>query len=416
MTDSDTPTTNSAGSGTQAASDGAMVKASPLKYLDKALSGLRHLGLVPTETSSHEAPIVALLDEISDLDQERIVAITRTLSQASLFNDVVREQVQAMEIGSRYEEITKSFNSIRDDAKMMVDQLDDGKLNTFERLANVWMKVTRGDIASRFDKIKGTYLDVTKDAGDQIRREQIILEAYMDFRGALKESEVLAFEVLKKAEAELEAANAEVQAAMAEADAYDGGDAATQARLELARDERVRELQRVDARYQIAKDLSDNLTISYNTSEVVMARLMQTNTAKQRVRQQAISFFGTNETVLTALTASFTGLHGLHEATQTLEAMKEGVSQSLETVAEIGGEVQEAALRAGYGPTIRADAVKKLVDSVVNYQERSYQIIDEMREASTKNAEEISEAVEDGKRRLADLAAQGQQLVNQKEA
>ena len=60
--------------------------------------------------------------------------------------------------------------------------------------------------------------------------------------------------------------------------------------------------------------------------------------------------------------------------------------------------------------------MKKLVDSVVNYQERSYQIIDEMREASTKNAEEISEAVEDGKRRLADLAAQGQQLVNQKEA
>ena len=109
----------------------------------------------------------------------------------------------------------------------------------------------------------------------------------------------------------------QLQAAMAEADAYDGGDAATQARLELARDERVRELQRVDARYQIAKDLSDNLTISYNTSEVVMARLMQTNTAKQRVRQQAISFFGTNETVLTALTASFTGLHGLDEATQT---------------------------------------------------------------------------------------------------
>src|SRR5690554_398844 len=420
MSDSDTPTTNTAPGGTEADQErtrsGEMVKASPLQYLDKALSGLRNLGLVPTETSSNEAPIVALLDEISDLDQERIVAITRTLSQASLFNDVVREQVQAMEIGSRYEEITKSFNSIRDDAKMMVDQLDDGKLNTFERLANVWMKVTRGDIASRFDKIKGTYLDVTKDAGDQIRREQIILEAYMDFRGALKESEVLAFEVLKKAEAELEAANAEVQAAMAEADAYDGGDAATQARLELARDERVRELQRVDARDQIAKDLSDNLTISYNTSEVVMARLMQTNTAKQRVRQQAISFFGTNETVLTALTASFTGLHGLHEATQTLEAMKEGVSQSLETVAEIGGEGQEAALRAGYGPTIRADAVKKLVDSVVNYQERSYQIIDEMREASTKNAEEISEAVEDGKRRLADLAAQGQQLVNQKEA
>src|SRR5690606_22616514 len=211
----------------------------------------------------------------------------------------------------------------RDDAKAMVDQIEDGKLSTFERLANVWMKVTRGDIATRFDKIKDTYLEVTKDAGEQIRREQVILEAYKDFRGALKESEVLAFEVLKKAEAELDAAKEAVNRARADIEAYQGEDAAERARLELARGEQVRALQNSEGRYQIAKDLSDNLTISYNTSEVVMARLMQTNTAKQRVRQQAISFFSTNETVLTALTASFTGLFGLHESTRTLEAMKE---------------------------------------------------------------------------------------------
>ena len=44
--------------------------------------------------------------------------------------------------------------------------------------------------------------------------------------------------------------------------------------------------------------------------------------------------------------------------------MKEGVSRSLEALAEIGDQVGEAAVKAGYGPTIRADAVKKLVDSV----------------------------------------------------
>ena len=42
--------------------------------------------------------------------------------------------------------------------------------------------------------------------------------------------------------------------------------------------------------------------------------------------------------------------------------MKEGVSKSLETLSEIGGKVQEEAVKAGYGPTIRADAVKKLVE------------------------------------------------------
>ncbi len=384
---------------------------SPMQYLDKAMNSLHDMGLIPSDAGGQEAPIVALLNQISGLDVDRVAAIARTLDKASLFNDVVREQVQAMEIGERYEEITNSFNSIRDDAKKMVDQIEDGHLDTFERISNVWMKVTRGDIASRFDKIKETYLDVTASTNDQIQRESKILDAYQDFRGALKESEVLALEVLKKAEAKLEAAKGEVNAAMQTVEGFTGEDLAQRAKLELARDEKVRTLQHEEKRYQIAKDLADNLTISYNTSEVVMARLLQTTTAKERVYAQATSFFGTNEVVLTALTASFTGMFGLHEGTQTIEAMKEGVSRSLEDLADVGGKVQEAAVKAGYGPTVRADAVKKLVDSVVNWQERSHQIIDEMRTLSTQNADEIRVAVEDGKRRLADLAEDGRGLV-----
>ena len=48
------------------------------------------------------------------------------------------------------------------------------------------------------------------------------------------------------------------------------------------------------------------------------------------------------------------------------------------------GKVQEDALRAGYGPTIKAESVKKLVDSVVNFQEKSIHLIAEMRESATK--------------------------------
>jgi len=69
--------------------------------------------------------------------------------------------------------------------------------------------------------------------------------------------------------------------------------------------------------------------------------------------------------------------------------MKDGVSK------------KEAAVKAGYGPTIRADSVKMLVESVVNFQERSRDIIEEMRTLSTQNANEIRDAVEDGKQRLA---------------
>jgi hypothetical protein len=377
----------------------------PMKLLDKAMTQLRDLGLVPEKNG--EAPIIALLNRISDLDEARVVAIARTLSQSSLFNEVVREQIGAMKIGERYEEITDAFDSIRKDAKTMVEQIEDGDIDTWERLHNIWVKMTRGDIASRFDKIKETYLEVADDTRDQIERERVILNAYQDFRGAIKESEVAAFEVLKTAEDHLTRAKAGLQNAVNAVEAYTGEDPAERAKLELARDQQLRVVQENDDRYQIAKDLSDNLTVGYNTTEVVMARLMQTTNAKDRVYKQAVSFFGTNETVLTALSASFTGLHGLHESTETVNAMKEGVSRSLEDLADIGGKVQEAALEAGYGPTIRADAVKKLVDSVVNFQTRSREIIDEMRAQSTKNAADIRDAVEDGKRRLARLVEQG---------
>ena len=381
----------------------------PLQYLDRAMGSIRDLGLWPQETE--EAPITGLLAQITELDETRVILIGRTLNQASIFNNVVREQIAAMSIGKRYEDITKGFDSIRKDAKGMVDQLDDGKIDIMERTSNVWMKITRGDIATRFDKIRDIYLEVSKDTRDQVDRERTILEAYRDFRGALKQSEVMALEVLDKAGEVLNERKEALKKAGEELAAFSEGTPAEKARLEMARDERLRDLQNEERRYQIAKDLSDNLTIAYNTSEVVMARLMQTTNAKERVYQQSIAFFSTNETVLTALSASFTGMFGLNESTQTLNAMKEGMSKSLETLSEIGDKVQEEALKAGYGPTIRADAVKKLLDSVINFQEKSRGIITEMRKLSTENSAEIRDAVEDGKQRLARLAADGNALI-----
>jgi hypothetical protein len=381
-----------------------------MQYLDKALSTLRDLGLLP-EKRGETAPVTALLNRISDLDDQRITLIARTLDQMSLFNEVVREQITAMDVGERYNKIAEAFNSIRDDAKQMVNQIEDGRIDTFERLSNIWQKVTRGDIASRFAEIKDTYLDVAKATKDQFEREHLILEAYRDFRGALKQAEVMALEVLKKAVAKLAEARARMDEASRAVEAATQVEATERAKLELTRDEKLRDLQNEEKRYQIAKDLSDNLTVGYNTSEVIMARLMQTTSAKERVYQQSVSFFSTNESVLTALSASFTGMHGLHESTQTLNKMKEGINQSLETLSEIGGKIQEEALRAGYGPTIRAESVKKLVDSVVSYQERSRDIIDEMRKLSTRNAQDIRDAVEDGKRRMARLVQQSTELV-----
>ena len=382
----------------------------PLNYLDKALNKLRDVGLMPEKPD--ETPVVAMIQKISDLDEERAVAIARTLNHTTVFNEVVREQVSAMAVGERYEQIATAFNSIRDDAQNMVKQLEDGKIDTLERMGNFWMKVTRGEIPSRFEKIKKTYNEVTHDSRDQIERELTILESYRDFRGALKEAQVMAYEVLKKAEIQLQEAKTRLEEASKAIEANTDTDQVVIAKLELARDERLRGLQEEDKRYQVAKDLAENLSINYNTTEVIMARLVQSNEVKERVYSQAVTFFGTNETVFTALNASFTSLQGLHESTRTLEVMKEGINQSLETLAEVGGKVQEDALRAGYGPTLKAQSVKKLLDSVINFQEKSRTLIAELRQLSARNEEEIRQAVETGKRRLVELTKAGESLTH----
>ena len=45
------------------------------------------------------------------------------------------------------------------------------------------------------------------------------------------------------------------EVAVAAVESFQGDDAAARARLEMARDERVRDLQNTEKRYQIAKDL-----------------------------------------------------------------------------------------------------------------------------------------------------------------
>ncbi len=162
-----------------------MAQLPALKYLDRALTTVRDMGLKPEGGS--EEPIGALLDQIADLDKNKVAIIARTLSEASTFNEIVRNEISAMKIGERYNDVVESFNSIRDDAKSMVDQLADGRLSTWERVNNVWMKVSRGDVATRFDKIQKVYLSVAKDSRDQIKREQKILSAYQDYRGAYKQ-------------------------------------------------------------------------------------------------------------------------------------------------------------------------------------------------------------------------------------
>ena len=369
-----------------------------IPYIDRAVQLLNKIGIIIKPQA--DAPILKLLDNVAEIDKNRVIAIARTLQQQSAFNQVVREQIDGVEVSQRYTKIVNHFDSIRTDMEKMLGWLDDGRLDFFERIKIGWMKLQRGSIPDRFNLIKKTYLQVSQETGKQIEREHIILNAYQDFRFGLKQAQITAEELVQIATARLEECKDKLSLTIANVDNFKEDDHVTKARLELIRDEALRNVQQEDSRYQIILDLANNLTVSYNSAEAVFARIQQTTSVKERVYQQSVSFFSTNEIVFTALSASITSLTGLSESTKTLEAMKDGMNKGIESIASAGNKQLEESLRAGYSSTIKADSLRALVDAIVNYQKSSQQLIAELRNESIDNAKEIDRIVEDGKQRF----------------
>ena len=369
-----------------------------IPYIDRAVQLLNKIGIIIKPQA--DAPILKLLDNVAEIDKNRVIAIARTLQQQSAFNQVVREQIDGVEVSQRYTKIVNHFDSIRTDMEKMLGWLDDGRLDFFERIKIGWMKLQRGSIPDRFNLIKKTYLQVSQETGNQIEREHIILNAYQDFRFGLKQAQITAEELVQIATSRLEECKDKLALAIADVDNFKEDDHVAKARLELIRDEALRNVQQEDSRYQIILDLANNLTVSYNSAEAVFARIQQTTSVKERVYQQSVSFFSTNEIVFTALSASITSLTGLSESTKTLDAMKDGMNKGIESIASAGNKQLEESLRAGYSSTIKADSLRALVDAIVNYQESSQQLIAELRNESIDNAKEIDRIVEDGKQRF----------------
>lgn len=379
------------------------LKAGMQKYLDQALSTLDKLGISARDDVPQE--LISLLEEVKHVDEAKVMAIANTIRHMSTFNALVRDNVENINVGNRYLEITQMFDSIREDSKTLIAQLDDGKISIPEKAQNLWMRMRRGTPSARFEAIVDKYQDVSKDTREQLERESAIMNGYIDFRFALKEAEVLARDLLEAHTPRLEAAKQGLANAQEAVDKFAGDDEGTRSRLELSRDEARHKFEQEDRTYQLLKDIAENLSVGYDVGETLITKLKQTHDVKDRVYRRAVTFFTTNEHVFTILGTVYTSQHGLHEVTQATEAMKKGANKSLEDVAELGRELERAALRAGYGSTINPESVQKLVDAISDFQIESLEMIAELRKESEQNAKEIRRVVEDGKQRFQNTLA-----------
>ena len=376
------------------------------KYLDRAVKVLGQFGGPTTEDTNAE--LIRLLEEVKHLDEPRVLAMSRTIGYMSRFNQLVRDNVENIVVGNRYLEIAQQFDSIREDSKTLINQLQDGRISVSEKMTNLWMRLRRGTPSARFEEIAEVYKSVAHDTKDQLDREQKIMDAYIDFRFALKETEVMARELLEKQNAPLEAARkavGEAEEKVKAAKAAAGGTDSDKAKLELARDEALHAYETEDRNYQLLKDVTENLSVGYDVGDTLITKLKQTHDVKDRVYRRSVTFFTTNEHVFTILGTVYTSQYGLHEATQAQEAMKAGVNKGLEDVAELGRELERAAIKAGYGTTINPASVEKLVSAISDYQVESLNMIAELRRESEESSRAIRKAVEEGKRKYQETLA-----------
>jgi len=311
------------------------------KYLDQALAVLQKFGVLPKQDAPPQ--LTKLLEEVRHVDEPKVMTIARTVQYMQSFNAMVRDNVEDVRIGNRFLDISQQFDSIRDDSKTLIAQLDDGKISFTERMSNLWMRMRRGTPSDRFQKIADIYKSVTTDTQTQLQKEAAIMEGYIDFRFALKEAEIVARELLDVQTATLDGSKQALAAAQKAVDEAGSADAPTKSRLQLARDQALHAFQKQDRHYQLLKDIAENLQIGYDVGETLVAKLKQTHDVKDQVYRRSVTFFTTNEHVFTILGAVYTSQHGLHEATQAHEAMKRGVNKGLEDVADLGREREREA-------------------------------------------------------------------------
>ena len=125
------------------------------KYLNNALDVLKDFGISGKDSAPQE--LISLLESVKHLDEAKVLAIADVIQHMGSFNALVRENIESVQVGNRYLQITQEFDSIREDSKRLIAQLDDGRISGTEKLSNWWMKIRRGTPSDRFENIVEIY-------------------------------------------------------------------------------------------------------------------------------------------------------------------------------------------------------------------------------------------------------------------
>ena len=385
------------------------VKPALSHYLSQAKDKMAKVAVNITG-SEQTLPVTSLIEKVSKFSENDAIAVQQVLSLSESFNQAIREQLESINVATRYSDIADNFTSIRTDAERQLAIVESGSTGILTKFKLQWMDVRRGSFAKRFSNIRSVFIEVSDDLRKQLDREEIILDGYADFRLALKEGEIAAYRLSSAAKVHHLEAMLKTEKSIAVVNELPADtEASVRSQLELARDSNIRDLRQLEKQVQITNDLAENLQTSYNLSDVIFARVQQANDVKERIFQRAVIFFATNETVFTGMTSALVALQGVNEGTKTIDAMSASINEGIEVLGKVGNEALKDGIRAGYGVTVKASSVKILLDSVIAFQESTASLIKEAQEHATSNATQIEAMVDGGRLQFAKLLLEANQ-------
>ena len=257
------------------------------KYLDQAVGVLQRYGVLPKADTPLE--LTKLLEEVRHVDEPKVMTIAKTVQYMQSFNAMVRDNVEDVQIGNRYLEISEKFDSVRQDSKKLIAQLDDGVISWTEKLSNLWMRMRRGSPSARFQEIADIYKDVSRDTQEQLKKEMTIMDGYIDFRFALKEAEVVGSRVRSMHKFRF-STDAQEWARLRRSSRRSTTTPvkptkAGRASWSLAASNataRCTRYEKEDRTYQLLKDIAENLSIGYDVGETLISKLKQTHDVKEQ--------------------------------------------------------------------------------------------------------------------------------------
>lgn len=389
------------------------LKLDPRNKLHSASRLLSTIGIKLEIDSLAQKATLGQIEELAVYGQDEAGQLREVVESINSFDRLVTDNLESMNVGERYNDIRENFESIIKDLERKLKGAESNNVGAkiVDRIQARLSHWRRGSIQDRFKKIKVISEAVYADSDAQIEHEKVIIEAYADYREALRDSGTLAQIIKERATADCNVLKEKMTDLIEQLNAAQDAeeDILSIALIQQQLDEAKRNHGHADRRKEIATSLEQKLSTTYGISEAIMTRYTDTATVRDRLQRESALYYSVNQGVMTTLMATFQQLENINEGTQVLKQMQQQSKSAMESLHRHGGianKVIKQAQEVTLGTYFTHDDMRKLYQSTINFkseQARDYQRLSAERD---KNFVLLQKAIQDGQRQLNEVTVQ----------